>query len=200
MKTISIVSTGVANLASVTAAFTRLGTNVRQINQPDEIDESDYLVLPGVGTFAAAMAKLNEYELVDRLYQRIQARRPTLMICLGMQLLFETSEENPGVNGIGIIPGEIKRLKTNLTVPQMGWNSVIPQNNFDVCTEGYAYFANSYGAPAADITGWETANFDYGNLYIAALQSGNVIACQFHPELSGAWGQTLIQNWMERAA
>jgi imidazole glycerol phosphate synthase glutamine amidotransferase subunit len=197
MSDVGIIATNIANLASVEAAFARLGATTRLINTPEEIANSTRVILPGVGAFAAAMTQLIKLNLVEALQERIRTRQPTLAICLGMQLLFDSSDESLGVQGLNIIPAYVGKINApGLVVPQIGWNRVIPENDFFGTTPGYAYFANSFAVPAGAIPDWQVARFDYGNSYIAALQSGGVLACQFHPELSGVWGNQLIQNWL----
>jgi len=201
MALVGIVTTGVANLASVRAAFTRLGIETDLIEQPNKILSSEYLFLPGVGTFGAAAMQLNQHNLTGALRERISLRQPTLAICAGMQLFFDSSDESPNTQGLGIIPAHVEKINApGLAIPQMGWNNVAPLNDFSAFQDGYAYFANSYAFPAIEIPGWKTAVFDYGGKYTAALQSGNVLACQFHPELSGTWGQAVIQNWLKAAS
>lgn len=190
-KTVYALPTGVANIASVRSAFQRAGCNVSEIASPAEIETVDALVMPGVGTFGAAMQSLNEKGWAQPLRARLQARKKTLAICVGLQVLCECSEESAGAHGLGIIPKSIQRLNDScFPVPQMGWNRV---------GAGYAYFANSYAIAGDAVEGWDVDGFDYGGRYVAALRRDSVWACQFHPELSGAYGQQLIQNWLEAA-
>jgi imidazole glycerol phosphate synthase glutamine amidotransferase subunit len=190
-----IVRTGSANLASVLAAFERLGIPARLTTDPHEIDRAERVVLPGVGSFGAAMASLDAAGLVEPLRQRIAAGKPTLAICLGLQLLAEESEESPGVRGLGVIPARVTRFAEGHTVPQMGWNQI--RATPDACTlrGGWAYYANSYKLDAIP-AGWAGATSTYGTPFVAALERGPVLACQFHPELSGPAGLALLRRWL----
>lgn len=154
------------------------------------------MVMPGVGAFGAAIGQLREHGFVDALTARIKANRPTLAICVGMQLLFETSDESPGVHGLGIIPGAITRLPDSVRVPQLGWNRVNAGSDCSLIEGGHGYFANSYRAAPPSASGGAAATADHGGPFIAALEKGGLLACQFHPELSGPWGQALIQRWL----
>jgi imidazole glycerol phosphate synthase glutamine amidotransferase subunit len=127
--------------------------------------------------------------------ERIDAGRPTLAICLGFQLLFEGSEESPGVEGLGVVPGRIERFNESVRVPQFGWNRVIPATESAMVRSGYAYLANSYRA-GAPVPGWACAMADHGGPFVAAMERGPVLACQFHPELSGRWGLDLLGRWI----
>jgi len=216
-----IVRTGTANLASVLSAFTRLGISARMIDDARQIVRAEKLVLPGVGAFDATMHCLAEAKLVEPLRQRIYEGRSTLAICVGMQVLFETSEEgeeyhdtgNSGGNaneyentdrndkqgergGIGALLGRIERFRGELRVPHLGWNWVRPSDGCRLVQSGYAYFANSYRLQTPP-PGWLAASTDYGSPFVAALERGNVLACQFHPELSGAFGLDLIRRWFQ---
>ncbi|MFV9673473.1 MAG: imidazole glycerol phosphate synthase subunit HisH [Acidimicrobiia bacterium] len=193
-----IVPTGTANTASVNAAFRRLDAEPKPAQSPDEIREADHLVLPGVGTFGAAMERIDEQGLREALVDRIEEGRPTLAICLGMQLLGEKSEESPQVSGLGAIPESVTRLPQDLTVPQLGWNRVAPDSQSRFLEPGWAYFANSYKLSTVP-DGWIGARTEYGGEFISAIERGDVLACQFHPELSGAWGSNLLRRWLDGA-
>jgi imidazole glycerol phosphate synthase glutamine amidotransferase subunit len=190
-----IAPTGTANLASVLAAFRRLGAEPRVAQAADEIVAASHVMLPGVGAFGASMARLKERGLDTALRQRILADRPTVCICVGHQLLFAGSEESPGVAGLGVIPEPIGRFPEDVRTPQFGWNLVRPSEDCDLIEEGYAYFANSYRATAAP--GWKVAHAEHGGRFVAAVERGNVIGCQFHPELSGAYGAALLSRFLE---
>ncbi len=196
---VHIIQTGLANTASVAAAIVRCGREVVLTSEPDDVLNARAVVLPGVGSFGAGMSMMSEKSLVEPIRRRIVADRATLCICLGMQLLFESSEESPGVEGLSIIRGHVSKFESSerIRVPQLGWNLVKPEHDFRAFTEGYAYFANSYrymDLPADDR--WMRALTDHGGVFISALQRGAVLACQFHPELSGRWGHQLIANWL----
>jgi imidazole glycerol phosphate synthase glutamine amidotransferase subunit len=130
----------------------------------------------------------------DVLTDRIKGGRPTLAICLGMQLLCASSEENPDSKGLGIVPGTVTRFAPDLRVPQLGWNMVQPDGVTSL-EAGWAYFANSYKVPSLP-EGWSGAITDYGGSFVSAMERGAVLACQFHPELSGAWGSSLLRRWL----
>ena len=195
MPEVLIVPTGVANTASVMAAFRRLGAEPRLADRPDEIAAASHVMLPGVGAFGPAMARLREHGLDAALKERIAADRPTICICVGHQLLYERSEESPGVAGLGVIPGEVGRFAAEVRVPQFGWNRVRPEEGCDLLEDGHAYFANSYRATTA--RGWRVAHGEHGGRFIAAAERGRVVGCQFHPELSGAYGAALLSRFLE---
>lgn len=207
-----VVSTGAANVASVMAAFVRLGARPRLAENARELLAARRVVLPGVGAFAPAASRLQEFGYDAALRERVDAGLPTLAICLGLQLLCEASEESPGTAGLGLVPGQLERFGGDLCVPQIGWNRVEPQGNAlaepqgnalagqpgQVLVEpGAAYFANSYRLVSAPL-GWSVALSDYGGPFVSAIERGAVLACQFHPELSGAWGARLLERWLER--
>ena len=149
MTEVLIAPTGTANLASVKAAFARLGANPVVSDDAAAIGTASHVMLPGVGAFAASMQRLQQNGLDTALKTRIEAGRPTICICVGHQLLFESSEESPGIAGLGVIKGHISRFTGNVRVPQFGWNEVSVGDDALILEEGYAYFANSYRAEAA---------------------------------------------------
>lgn len=190
-----VVSTGSANLASVFAGLERCGAVPRLCETPDDILSAAHVVLPGVGAFGAAMARLREAGFVEPLRERYAAGRPTLAVCLGLQLLGETSEESPGISGLGIIAGGVERFPDTVRVPQFGWNMVTAAAECRLLASGYAYFANSYRL-AVPPEGWHAAIAVHGDPFVAAFERGGQLACQFHPELSGPWGQALLTRWL----
>ena len=191
---ISVLATGLANISSVLAAFTRIGNQVELVESAAEIEKASYLVIPGVGAFGAAMARFRELALLDAVRERVLRDKPILGICLGMQLLCDSSEESPGVQGMGIFNGVVEKLSGKEKVPQLGWNKIEPSSNRGLVVEGYAYFANSYCLKIApsDVLASTTM---HGETFISAIQKNSLLACQFHPELSGAWGQELLRKW-----
>ena len=191
-----VVRTGTANLASVLAALRRLDVPARTSNDPHDVEQADRLILPGVGAFAAAMTCLRNDQLVDPLTRRLKERRPTLGICLGMQLLFDASDESPGCSGLSIAPDQIRRFTEDVRIPQMGWNRIVADDSCRILQSGYAYFANSYRA-ADTPEGWSGAIADHGGSFVAGMERGPIVACQFHPELSGQFGLDLIQRWLD---
>ena len=190
-----VVATGTANTASVMAALGRLGEKPRISEDPADVDKARALILPGVGTFGAAMAKLEDDGMVDPLRARLESGRPTLAICLGMQILCSNSDENPQAQGLGIVNSRITRFRDEVRVPQFGWNSMKADAGCRFLTDGYAYFANSYRLESAP-GGWSAAMAGYGGPFVAAMEKGMILACQFHPELSGRWGLELIERWL----
>lgn len=194
---VHIVATGAANLASVMRAFERLGSRPILTEHPRCVAIARHLVLPGVGAFGSAMLRLEQLGLREPLRRRIAENGPTLAICLGLQLLFEASDESPGVRGIGALPGRIRRFSGGRgRVPHMGWNSVAADPGCEVVDSGAAYFANSYMLlePPAGVCAARTQHGDAA--FISAFERGALLACQFHPELSGSWGSGLLRRWM----
>jgi imidazole glycerol phosphate synthase glutamine amidotransferase subunit len=192
-----VVPTGTANLASVEAALLRCGASPRRVEQTREISEAELLVVPGVGTLAAAVARLTSRGFLEPLTERLQQHRPTLAICVGMQLLAAGSDESPGVAGLGVLPGRARRFPATVQVPQIGWNRVEAEPEIDWIEDGYAYFANSYFLSATAAPGWVGLRSQHGSPFLAGAARGRVLACQFHPELSGQWGHSLLRWWIE---
>ena len=198
---LEIVNTGVANIRSLQAAFDRLGQPWHLTEDPQEILAAEFLVLPGVGSFAAATEQLDRLGIRQALRDRLQDdRKPSLCICLGMQLLMAGSEEAPGAVGLGVIDRQVLRFPTDVPVPQLGWNRVVPQSN-DASedaplVEGEAYFANSFRLVDPPEAPWGLATTDYGGQFVSSLWRGRILACQFHPELSGQWGGQLLASWL----
>lgn len=190
-----VVRTGSANLASVLAAFDRLGTPARVSDSAGDVEAAGFVVLPGVGAFGPAMTRLTERGLDRALVERVRCRRPLLAICLGMQLLCEASDESPGVRGLALVPGRLNRFDLAQRVPQMGWNNIVPTESASLLQPGFAYFANSYRLGQIP-AGWAGAWSDYGGAFVSALERGPILACQFHPELSGSFGLSLIRRWL----
>ena len=200
MSDVLIVPTGTANLASVKAAFHRLDATVTLAGNADEIEAAQRVVMPGVGAFGAAMESIRAHGFDRALTARIEAGRPTFAICVGMQLLFAASEESEATPGLGLLPGTITRLPETVRCPQLGWNRVEPGPGCSLIEGGHGYFANSYKATPPLDDDWAAATADHGGPFIAAMERGPVLACQFHPELSGSWGQALMARWLERTA
>jgi glutamine amidotransferase len=190
-----VLPTGTANLASVLAAFTRLGAATRIAGDAAMVEAAERVVLPGVGTFGAALAGLRDAGLADAIAARVRAGAPTLGMCVGLQVLFEESDESPGNKGLSVISGRVGRFPDSVRVPQFGWNRIDPQPGCRFLAPGYAYFANSYRVLEAP--GCRIAMAEHGERFVAGLERGRVLACQFHPELSGAYGHALIARWLE---
>jgi len=199
MSRVGLLETGVANLASMRSALRRLGAVVIPVSAPEQAADVTHLVLPGVGAFGAGLERLRARGL-DRLVQRAaQDGVPLLAVCLGLQLLCQGSEESPGVVGLGILPGICRRLPDSVPVPQLGWNAVTPDAGCRVVESGEAAYANSYcltDAPRGARVAWS----EHGVPFIAALEQDSLLACQFHPELSGPWGLALLDRWLRGAA
>jgi len=195
MSGVVVIRTGTANIASMMAALRRLDVAPLLTADPDVIRAADRVVLPGVGAFAAALEHLHEDGADAAIAERATAGRPLLAVCLGLQMLARESEESPGVTGLGVLPVDVTRFPEDVQVPQLGWNKVTPTSGSRFIEEGYAYYANSYRLPELP-AGWEGAWSEHGDRFVAAAERGDVLACQFHPELSGAWGHELLGRWL----
>jgi imidazole glycerol phosphate synthase glutamine amidotransferase subunit len=189
-----VVPTGTANLASVRAALMRLGARPCLADDAAMIEAATHVVLPGVGSFGAAVAGLREGGLDAALAARVRAGRATLAMCVGLQVLFEASDESPEATGLAVLPGRVGRFPDAVRVPQFGWNRVVPGAGCRLIEPGYAYFANSYRVQ--DAPGCAIVFAEHGGRFVAALERERVLACQFHPELSGAYGHALIGRWL----
>lgn len=200
---IRVIDTGSANVRSVYTALRRLRIEPVPVRGPEDVVAAPRILLPGVGAFGAAMARLEEQDLVEPLRERLRAGWPTLAVCIGMQLLASESEESPGVEGVASIPARVARFTDAVRVPHMGWNRVQAPAQADWIESGHAYFANSYRVSAdqrsaLERAGWSVATCDYDGAFVAAIARDGVLACQFHPELSGAWGLELLRRWATR--
>lgn len=190
-----IIKTGVANIASMIVAFERLGRQAILTEDPEAVRQADHVVLPGVGAFGAGIDQLDALGMRSAVVQRVSDDRPLLAVCLGLQLLCESSEESPGMAGLGVVPEEVTRFPDDVRIPQFGWNEVEAASGCEYLRDGYAYFANSYRLGAIP-DGWSGATSEHGGPFVAALERGRTLACQFHPELSGQWGQDLLARWL----
>lgn len=195
-REVLVVRTGVANLASVLSGLRKAGAEPHVSDDPAAVRAAGAVVLPGVGAFAAGMESLAARGLDAAITERVREGRPLLAVCLGLQLLLEASEEGPGVRGLGVVPGEARRFHeaAGVRVPQLGWNRVVPQPGCALLRDGHAYFANSYRLSEPP-PGFACAISQHGGPFVAAFERGPVLACQFHPELSGAWGIDLLRRW-----
>lgn len=194
---IQIINTGVANIRSLQAAFDRMEEPWNLTENIDDIASASHVVLPGVGAYAAAAEAIDRLGLREPIAARLRNHDvATLCICLGMQLLGTASEESPGVAGLGVIDETITRFGDDVQVPQLGWNNVVPHesNGQHLLESGEAYFANSFRLSSPP-EGWNYATTDYGGPFVSCLWQGKTLACQFHPELSGKWGQALLEAW-----
>lgn len=197
VRDVYVVRTGLANLASIQAGVRRAGAEPHITENPEDVRRATHVILPGVGAFGAAMAHLNECGLTPALQERIRADRPTWCVCVGHQLLCQESEEDPGIPGLGIHPVKVVRLPQSVRVPQLGWNEVVPSADCRSIQHGFAYYANSYCMDTPP-PGWAHATSEHGIRFVAALERGNVLTCQFHPELSGPYGLELMRRWLAK--
>lgn len=199
---IAIIDYDAGNIKSVEKAMMLLGQQVVITRDKDTILNADKVILPGVGAFGDAMDKIRQYGLEEVIHQVVAKKTPFLGICLGLQLLFDRSDETPGVKGLGVLKGEILRIpdKEGLKIPHMGWNSLsFPREGRlfkDLPEESYVYFVHSYYLKAEDET-IVTATTDYSTLIHASVEKDNVFACQFHPEKSSDVGLKILKNFVE---
>lgn len=199
---VAIIDYDAGNIKSVEKAMQFLGQEVIVTRDRDTLLNADKVILPGVGAFGDAMGKLRQYGLDQVIHEVVGKQIPLLGICLGLQLLFERSDETPGVEGLGILKGEILRIpeQDGLKIPHMGWNSLsYPHQGRlfqDVSEDAYVYFVHSYYLKAMDEE-IVTATTDYGTLIHASVEQGNVFACQFHPEKSSDVGLQILKNFVE---
>lgn len=198
---ISLLDYGAGNVRSLRNAIHALGFALTDIERPSDILKAERLIFPGVGAFGAAMERLHRLGYVEPLQEYLAAGRPYFGICIGLQTLFEGSEESPGVPGLGVIPGQIRRFDApGLSVPHMGWNGVRverPSPLFADYGGDKLYFVHSYHAvPSPENADWRLAVTDYGQPFLSAVQRGRVAAVQFHPEKSGAAGLKLLKRFL----
>ncbi len=199
---IAIIDYDAGNLKSVEKALIKLGTEPVVTRDASLILQADKVILPGVGAFGEAMEKLHSFGLVDTIYKVVEQGTPLLGICLGLQLLFEYSEEKEGCKGLSILKGGIKRIPDapGLKVPHMGWNSLTVKESAklfqNLPADPYVYFVHSYYLQAEDPE-VVAATAEYGVTVHASVEKDNVFACQFHPEKSGEIGLTILKNFVE---
>lgn len=197
---IAIIDYDAGNIKSVEKAFQFIGEDTVVSRDRDEILSADKVVLPGVGAFGDAMQKLKDYNLVNTICDVVDKKIPFLGICLGLQLMFESSDETPGVSGLGILPGEILRIpdKPGFKIPHIGWNSLELSNNGrlfkGIDDQSYVYFVHSYYLKAKEES-IVKASTEYVAHIHASVEKDNVFACQFHPEKSGDVGLQILRNF-----
>ncbi len=206
---IALIDYGVGNLYSVEKALSFVGGEVVVTSDAADLKRADKLVLPGVGAFGDCMRNLEATGLIPTIIEQILAHKPLLGICVGLQILFESSEESPGVRGLGVFKGEVKKIRAGgLKIPHMGWNS-IKIGRKDILVKfgasklmaglsngNYFYFVHSYHAVPSN-ENLVTATTDYGESVTAAVELGNIFATQFHPEKSGDVGLQVLKNFVQ---
>lgn len=198
---IAIIDYDAGNIKSVEKALQYLGEETCVTRDPEEILAAEKVILPGVGAFGDAMQKLHQYGLVEVIKEVVNRRKPLLGICLGLQLLFESSEESPGVEGLGILKGKIVRFPEDagVKIPHVGWNSLQYPNSgrlfANVPENAFVYFVHSYYLKAEDPQ-IVTASAWYGTQIHASVEKDQVFACQFHPEKSSETGLRILKNFV----
>ena len=204
----ALIDYGVGNLYSVEKALTAVGAKVTVTSDAKDLEQAEKLVLPGVGAFGDCMKNLEETGLIPTILEQAAIGKPLLGICVGLQILFEESEESPDVKGLGIFKGVVKKIDAkNLKLPQIGWNSIkigrknsaikfsSPKLFNDLTEKNYFYFVHSYHAVPSNES-LITATTDYGETVTAAVELGNIFATQFHPEKSGDVGLQVLKNFV----
>jgi imidazole glycerol phosphate synthase glutamine amidotransferase subunit len=199
---VTLIDYGAGNVPSVERALRRAGAQVTTTNLPGQIAAARCLVLPGVGHCATLIAALEAHGLRQPLLEAIRSGAAFLGICLGLQALYESSEEAPNLPGLGLLPGQVTRLPENVKLPHMGWNTLkrIRSSRLldSIQGDAYFYFAHSFAAPSG---GEESAAVSgHGREFLAVLEKENICAVQFHPEKSGAAGAQVLQNFLRAAA
>ena len=196
---IAVIDYGAGNLKSVTKALDHLGYANTIVSSPKELEAADGMILPGVGAYPMCMAALRKSGMDQAILQQT-GKKPLLGICLGMQMLLDSSTEMGGDQGLGLIPGTVEKIETNLKLPHIGWNSlniVNPNPLTAGLSDGdYVYFVHSFCAKVKNSEDL-TLTTDYGTTVTAMIARGNVFGCQFHPEKSGPVGMTILRNFGE---
>ncbi|MFN3739695.1 MAG: imidazole glycerol phosphate synthase subunit HisH [Thermodesulfovibrionales bacterium] len=200
---IAIVDYGMGNLRSVEKAFLKIGAKVNVTDKPSDLDNAEAIVLPGVGAFGDCMRNLQEKDLLEAVLSSIKKGKPYLGICLGLQILFEESEEFGLNRGLGIIPGRVRRFSfknKGLKIPHMGWNSIKILKRApifkEIPEESYFYFVHSYYVEPSDTSVISTIT-EYGHPFVSSIWKDNIIATQFHPEKSQALGLKVLKGFVE---
>jgi glutamine amidotransferase len=199
---VAVLDYEIGNLRSAQKALQHLGADARLTADPGLIRDADGVVLPGVGAFGRCMEALRRTGLADLALEAVERRQPFLGICIGMQVLFEASEESAGATGLGILPGVVRLLPDTVKRPQMQWNLLERRGDPELLRRApevaWAYFVHSFAADTDDAL--VTATCDYGGPVVASVEQGSVWATQFHPEKSSHTGLAVLQAFVERAA
>ena len=201
-----VIDYGAGNLHSVCNGLTHLGIESQLVSAPDHLDEVDALIFPGVGAFGDCVSHLRSQNLVEPVADWVRRDRPFLGICLGYQVLFDSSEESPDTPGLGVFGGKVVRFSkgTGLKVPHMGWNEAAPVSPDDPFWDGllehpHFYFVHSY-YPCPEDEGIVGSFTEYGVRFASSIRTGNVVATQFHPEKSQSAGLRLLDNFVHKIA
>ena len=199
---IALIDSDAGNLKSVEKALQYLGEECIVTRDKEKLLKADKIIVPGVGAFGDAMEKLHKFGLVDVIHKLVKENKPFLGICLGLQLMFESSEEGPGVKGLGLLPGKIVKFpeKEGFKIPHMGWNSIDVKEGSrlfkGVSNNSYVYFVHSYYLQAENEND-VAATTEYITHVHASVEHDNIFACQFHPEKSGDVGLRILKNFCE---
>ena len=195
---ITVVNYGAGNLRSVENTLAEVGATYHVTQSAAEIDAAAKLILPGVGHFGQMLRALDDLGIREALIRKAKSGAPFLGICLGLQAMFESSEEAPEQKGLGLFPGSVDRFPQDARCPHMGWNEIVPREGArllrNIGPKPYVYFAHSYYCPVIDAT---AATCHYTRHYTAVLESGNIFGVQFHPEKSGPIGQQILNNFLK---
>jgi imidazole glycerol-phosphate synthase subunit HisH len=200
VPSLAVIDYGGGNVGSLLAALERRGVSFALTDDPIDVERAAAVILPGDGAFAATIDALRERELDGAIHRTIAAGRPFLGICVGMQVLFDSSDEYGGAVGLGVLPGAVRRFTRAPRVPHMGWNDLVIERSHPfvdgVATGAWAYFLHSYRVEATDAV---VASCDYGERFAAIVARDNVMATQFHPEKSRTTGARLLDNFLRLA-
>lgn len=196
---IAILDYGIGNLRSAQKALQKVGASAEMVTDPKQVMQADAVVLPGVGAFGTCMQALRHSNLDQVVMEFIQAGKPFLGICVGMQMLYNGSEETPEVQGLGIIDAMVRRLPSGQKIPQMQWNQLeveSTKSSFGFLNGAWVYFVHSF---VPEYSPEVVASCNYGSQVVAAIEKDNIWATQFHPEKSGTWGLALLEKFAKAA-
>ncbi|HET6929275.1 MAG TPA: imidazole glycerol phosphate synthase subunit HisH [Candidatus Acidoferrum sp.] len=201
---VTLIDYGAGNATSVERALQRLGVASTRASAPEPIANAEALLLPGVGHYATLIRALDEGALRQPLLEAIRRGAPFLGICLGLQALYESSDEAPDLAGLDLLLGRVRALPAQVKLPHMGWNQLSIKRTSrllaNVAADAYFYFAHSYAADVANDNGASVATCRHGAEFVAVLERENISAVQFHPEKSGAAGAQVLRNFLELAS